>query len=237
MRALGSPSISTEHHKLKPYIVPVDEQAGSRYSPYVSEVGDVIMKCIHKWKTVNTISRKAHREGSKKFKSGFEQAESHGIKILVARQKQCIKCGDKKTTVEISQEQMNKIYDQLIDGIDEKSEIEELSTTEIEVRNYLISVSKGVIENRHAGKAMYKEVWNLIYPSRQFGRGNTNEVVDWIVNISDFDTSHGRPPLNSLVVRGDTAMPGASWDEWKKYSNTPYKTVEKAQDACWSYWS
>ena len=194
------------------------------------------MKCTHKWKTVNTVSRKAHQEGSKKFKSGFEQADSFGLKILSARRKECLYCGIKKTTVEISQSQMCKIYAQLDQRVDELG-TDYLSEIEIEVRNYLISVSKGIIENRHSSKAMYKEVWNLIYPSRRFGRGNTNEVVDWIVNISDFDISLGRPPLNSIVVRGDTGMPGTNWDEWKKYSDTKYKNAEEAQEACWTYWN
>jgi hypothetical protein len=195
------------------------------------------MTCKHKFKTINTVSRKAHREGSKKFKSGFEEANAYGIRILVARQQQCLECGKKRTTVEISKNQLDSIFSQLPQKLEDEQTDTDLSETERRVRDFLIKVSKGEIETRHEKKAMYKEVWLNIYPSRPFGRGNTNEVVDWIVNISDFDTNNNRPPLNSIVVRGDTGMPGDSWVEWKNRSNTKYKTVEKAQRACWDYWS
>jgi hypothetical protein len=193
------------------------------------------MTCKHIWKTVNTIPRKAHLGGSKKFKSGFEEADEHGIKILTVRQKQCSECGKKRTTVEISKAQLDAIYNSLSGEIKENLE-SELSTVESKVRKYLINVSKGKVQTRHERKAMYKEVWLYIYPARPFGRGNTNEVVEWIVNISDYDTNNDRPPLNSLVVRGDTGMPGNSWDEWKKYSTSTYGTADVAQNACWRRW-
>jgi len=194
------------------------------------------MLCTHKYKTVNTISRRAHKEGSKKYKSGFEEADAIGIRILVARQQQCIKCQKKRTTIEISKTQFESIIEKLPSKIPNESNDEVLTKAENKVRTYLIKVSKGLVKTRHKNKAMYKEVWNLIYPARQFGRGNTNEVVEWIVNISNFDTDNGNPPLNSLVVRGDTGMPGGSWDEWKEYSNAPFKNAEEAQLACWDYW-
>ncbi|POZ53182.1 hypothetical protein [Methylovulum psychrotolerans] len=196
------------------------------------------MKCKHKFKTINTISQKTHKEGSKKFKSGFEEANSYGIKILVARQQQCLECGEKRTTVEISKRQLDSIYAGLSKILEDEQIDSVLSDTEINVRNFLIQTSKGETKTRHEKKAMYKEVWLTVYPLRRFGRGNTNEVVEWIVNISNFDTDNGRPPLNSLVVRGDTGMPGESWVVWKNDSDTPYTTVEEAQQACWSYeWS
>ena len=184
------------------------------------------MLCKHKYKTINTVSRRTHKEGSKKFKSGFLEAENHGIKILVARQQQCLKCGKKRTTIEISKSQFDNIISSLPSGLKTEESENQLTTVENKVRDFLINVSKGLVDTRHEKKTMYKEVWNYIYPSRQFGRGNTNEVVDWIVNISDFDTDNLRPPLNSLVVRGDTGMPGNSWGEWRRYSSTKYKTVE-----------
>jgi hypothetical protein len=193
-------------------------------------------KCKHKFKTVNTVSRKAYREGSKKFKSGFDEANSYGIKILVARQQQCLECGTKRTTVEISKSQLDSIFSQLPTKLEDEDTDSDLSKTEIRVRDYLIRVSKGEIETRHGRKAMYKEVWNEVYPSRPFGRGNTNEVVEWIVNVSNFDTTNARPPLNSLVIRGDTGMPGYLWETWRKHSDTPYRTAEEAQHACWHYW-
>jgi len=195
------------------------------------------MACKHIWKTVNTISRKAHLAGSKKFKSGFDEADAYDIKILSARQKQCVECSKKRTTVEISKTQLDSIYNHLSRPIGKEGREEGLSNIENKVRKFLIKVSKGKVQTRHERKAMYKEVWLHIYPSRPFGRGNTNEVVDWIVNISDFDTSNDLPPLNSLVVRGDTGMPGDSWVEWKKHSNSLYKNVEAAQIACWDFWA
>jgi hypothetical protein len=198
-----------------------------------------IMKCKHKlgFKTINTISQKAHREGSTKFKSGFEEASLYGIKILVARQKECLECGEKRETVEISKRQLDKIYKQLSNNLEDEQDDSILSETELNVRNFLIKVCKGEVETRHERKAMYKEVWLNINPSRPFGRGNTDEVVGWVVNISNFDNDNSRPPLNSLVVRGDTKMPSEGWEEWRINSNTKYETVEEAQQACWDYWS
>jgi hypothetical protein len=197
------------------------------------------MTCKHKFKTINTVSKKTHSEGSKKFKSGFEEASSYGIKILVARQQQCLECGVKRTTVEISKRQLDSIYAQLPQKLEDDQVDSPLSKIEHNVRDFLIKVCKGEIETRHKRKAMYKEVWLNIYPSRPFGRGNTNEVVSWVVNISNFDVDNSRPPLNSLVVRGDTGMPGESWEEWRKASERKYGRVEKvdkAQQACWDYW-
>ena len=146
------------------------------------------MPCKHKYKTVNTVSRHAHKEGSKKFKSGFEEGDANGIKILVARQQQCLKCEKKRTTIEISKSQLDDIISNLPSGLAIEENNSELTNLENRVRKYLIDVSKGKIETRHDNKAMYKEVWNQFYPARQFGRGNTNEVVEWIVHISNYDT-------------------------------------------------
>ncbi|MDO9177448.1 MAG: hypothetical protein Q7U16_03820 [Agitococcus sp.] len=197
-------------------------------------------ECEHKYQTLNTISHRAHQEGSKKFKSGFEEAAANGIKILVARQQQCAECGKKRTTIEISKNQFDNIL-ALLERDPEPDVEDDLSKTEIKVRKYLIRVLEGKEDTRHEGLAMYKEVWNHIYPTRPFGRGNTNEVVDWIVNISNFDTSGKgggiKPPLNSIVVRGDTKEPGVSWELWRvntsAYKN---KTLEEAQQECRDYW-
>jgi len=193
------------------------------------------MLCKHKFKTVNTVSRHAYKSGSTKFKSGFKAADSFGIKILVARRQQCLKCSKKRTTVEISKIQLDTICAELTSNLVIKSDDTALSGVEKKVRKYLIRISKGQVKSRHKNKAMYKEVWNFVYPSREFGRGNTNEVVEWIVNISNFDTKHGRPPLNSLVIRGDTGMPGASWEEWRKHSYTIFTDAGDAQQGCWNF--
>ena len=112
----------------------------------------------------------------------------------------------------------------------------ELLTVENQVRNYLIDVSRGKYpKNRHDNLATYKETWKVIYPSKVFGRGNANEVVDWIVNISNVDLKNDAPPLNSLVVRGDTKKPGVSWETWRDQSGTKFKNVEDAQNACWKH--
>ncbi len=194
------------------------------------------MSCAHKFKTINTVSRRAHKDGSNKFRSGFEEAYLIGIKILVARQQQCVKCDKKRTTIEISKTQFNNIIEKLSSNISSETNDGLLSKVEKKVRTYLIEVSQGQIKTRHEKKAMYKEVWLKIYPKRPFGRGNTNEVVEWIVNISNLDTKNGKPPLNSIVVRGDTGLPGVSWTEWEKDSDTPYRDVQEAQEACWGYW-
>ena len=195
------------------------------------------MKCKHKFKTINTVSRRTYQKGSQKFRSGFEEANSHGIKILVARRQQCRDCGKKRTTVEISKKQLDAIFSNLSSRLEKEPSNMPISSVEKKVRDFLINVAKGQVATRHEKKAMYKEVWDLVYPSRQFGRGNTNEVVEWIVNISNYDTDNGKPPLNSLVVRGDTGMPGASWEEWKNQSGVLFENAEEAQQACWNYWN
>ena len=120
------------------------------------------------------------------------------------------------------------------DNIPKDSERSKLSETELKVRKFLISVSKGRKRNtRHSKRATYKEVWNRIYPEREFGQGNTKEIVNWIVKISNYDTENGRLPLNSLVVRQDTGEPGDGWEDWQNNSSTKYRTLEAAQDACW----
>jgi len=193
------------------------------------------MPCQHKFKTVNTVSRRAYKSGSTKFRSEFKAADSFGIKILVARRQQCLKCKKKRTTVEISKMQLDTIFPKLSSKLKMEPDGTALSDVEKKVRKYLIKISKGKSNPRHKNKAMYKEVWNSVYPSRKFGRGNTNEVVEWIVNISNFDMKHGRPPLNSLVVRGDTGMPGNSWNGWKEAFNAPFNNAEEAQQACWNF--
>jgi len=112
-----------------------------------------------------------------------------------------------------------------------------LTELEREVRKTLIKVCRGEIRTTHRRKINYKAVWEKHSPSRgKWGRGHTPEVVEWIVNISNYDIERGRPPLNSLVVRVDTGQPGKDWHLWHKGAGSPYESLAHAQAACWSYW-
>ncbi|MCG8564015.1 MAG: hypothetical protein MI747_02935 [Desulfobacterales bacterium] len=111
-----------------------------------------------------------------------------------------------------------------------------LTQVEQDVRDILIKVARGIFTTHHYRKITYKELWLSQYPNQTWGRGNTAEVVDWIVNISDQDTAKGLPPLNSIVVRKDTGEPGDSWDGWHRNAGSPFESQGHAQAACWAYW-
>lgn len=113
-----------------------------------------------------------------------------------------------------------------------------LSSLEKKVRKTLVSVCRGEVKiKEHRRKINYKTLWEMHNNSDDsWGRGKTNEVVGWIVNISNDDIEHGRPPLNSLVVRLDTGEPGDDWEGWNKEAGRPYGSLAHAQAACWAYW-
>jgi hypothetical protein len=111
--------------------------------------------------------------------------------------------------------------------------------TELEgaVRKTLIKVCRGEIQTVRRRKINYKALWEKHSPSGgNWGQSRTQEVVDWIVNISNYDVEQGRPPLNSLVVRIDTGEPGDEWHSWRKEAGSPYESLAHAQAACWAYW-
>lgn len=112
-----------------------------------------------------------------------------------------------------------------------------LSNTEKAVRKDLIKVCRGEVKTFHRRKITYKELWEKHNSGGgSWGRGCTNEVVEWIVNISNYDVAQGRPPLNSLVVRKDKGRPGKDWETWHKSAGSPYESLAHAQAACWVYW-
>lgn len=112
-----------------------------------------------------------------------------------------------------------------------------LTDLEHAVRQTLIKVCRGEEETVHRRKINYKALWEKHSPAnRTWERGNTTEVVDWIVNISNYDVERGRPPLNSLVVRVNTGQPGKNWESWHREVGSPYESLAHAQAACWAYW-
>ncbi len=115
-----------------------------------------------------------------------------------------------------------------------------LSEKEIKVKEILIDVAKGKIKTHHPKKIAYKELWLKIYPEKVWGQKYANEVVEWIVNISNTDVINNLPPLNSIVVRKDTGQPGEGWNEWlheNKKATRLYRTVNRAQKACWKHYA
>ncbi len=109
-----------------------------------------------------------------------------------------------------------------------------LTNVERAVRKTLIKVCGGEEQTKHRRKINYKALWEKhSAPDRVWGRGNTPEVVSWIVNISNYDVEHGRPPLNSLVVRLGTGQPGKKWDSWHKEAGSPSESLAHAQAAGW----
>lgn len=111
-----------------------------------------------------------------------------------------------------------------------------LNSIEKKVRKILIQVARGERETYHHRKITYKELWLTQHPDGTWGRGNTPEVVEWIVNISNRDTENGLPPLNSIVVRKDTSEPGEDWKTWHRDAGSPFESQSHAQAACWAYW-
>jgi len=181
--------------------------------------------CKHQWKTTDTVARKAHLNGEKKFRSGFEKASEAGVNLLAARRKVCDKCGEKKTTVELDWEELRPL----------------LPSNDIEkVRQLLIKVAMGKEkEIKYSKRITYKELWEKIHPEMLWMPENfrklTRIVVGWIVDISDKNLENEEPPLNSLVVRSDTGMPGDDWKSWAEAEDCIYETADKAQNACWHH--
>ncbi len=205
---------------------------------------DTLEKCQHlKLKTLNTVSWKAHKEGSPKFRGGFEEAERRGIRIRAARRKQCVKCGERITTVELSEDNYYRLlnpFDLQEQRLDQLSVNMGLSHTENLVKDYLIDVARKEVPTRYNGLATYKEVWNRVYPNRPWGRGNTQMVVEWVNAVSDWALDKGLPPLGALVVRVDTKKPGSYWVHWlnsNREAKRRYSDIQKAQQRCWEIWS
>lgn len=115
------------------------------------------------------------------------------------------------------------------------------------IRELLILVAKGEFETHKLGLISYKELWtSRLNGSRLFrgtwGRGRKDEIVRRITNISAYDLSHNRPPLNELVVVKGSQEPGEEWANIKTYLESefeviaPYSSHQEAQEACWRYW-
>ena len=115
-------------------------------------------------------------------------------------------------------------------------QLTDVNNIENKVRKVLIKVARGNMNTYYFRKITYKELWLTQYPTRDFGQGNTKEVVNWIVNISDVDIKNKLPPLNALVVRKDTSEPGDNWASWHKSIGCPFESLSHAQSACWAYW-
>lgn len=111
-----------------------------------------------------------------------------------------------------------------------------LSKIEKAVRKVLVRVARCDFKTYHHRKITYKELWLTQYPQNIWGQGNTQEVVKWIVDISDQDIKKGLPPLNAIVVRKDTSEPGKDWLSWHKETGSPFESQAHAQAACWAYW-
>jgi len=179
----------------------------------------------HQWKTTDTVARKAYLKGEKKFRSGFEKASEARINLIAARRKVCDKCGETKTTVELDWEELRPL----------------LPSDDIgKVHQILIKVAMGKEKKiKYSKRITYKELWEKIHPETPWIPKNfrklTGVVVDWIVDISNDNIEKNEPPLNSLVVRSDTGMPGYDWTLWAKSKASIYKTAKKAQEACWEY--
>jgi hypothetical protein len=109
------------------------------------------------------------------------------------------------------------------------------------LRKLLIETATGNLKTDRARLISYKELWERI--SREdWGRAKVRELVPRIFDISVFEISHGRPPLNELVVRKDKGVSGDEWDDTKRCLEKesgltlPYLSHREAQEACWRYW-
>jgi hypothetical protein len=181
--------------------------------------------CSHQWKTTDTVAIKAHLNGEKKFRSSFEKASEADVNLHAVRRKVCANCGVKKTTVELDWEDFRP----LLPSDDLKK-----------VRQLLIKIALGKEkDSKYPKRITYKELWEKIHPETPWLPENfrkfTRIVVDWLVDIANQNLENGEPPLNSLVVRSDTGMPGDDWKNWAEAEGCQYKTADEAQNACWCY--
>lgn len=117
-----------------------------------------------------------------------------------------------------------------------------LSKQEEKVREILVRTAKGKTKTHRLGLISYSELWERV-SKKPWGRGCKSQVVNWISKISTYELLHGRPPLNEVVVKKSTGLPGEPWLPIKRHHekklkiNLPYKSHEEAQGACWQYWA
>lgn len=116
-----------------------------------------------------------------------------------------------------------------------------LTNKERKVREILIKIAQGKIRTHRPGFISYSELWRQV-SDKPWGRGCKTPIVNWISKITSYELSHGRPPLNELVVKKGTDRPGYPWRNIKKYHKEmldleiPYSSHEEAQEECWQYW-
>ena len=117
-----------------------------------------------------------------------------------------------------------------------------LTYQERKARALLIRVAKGLVNTHKIGLISYKEFWRAI-DRRSWGRARKDEIVKIVSNISTCELRNARPPLNELVVRKDSHLPGEPWENIKQYHeerygvDVPYTSHRDAQEACWKFWA
>ena len=117
-----------------------------------------------------------------------------------------------------------------------------LTNPEKKAKELLVKVAKGLVNTHKSGLISYKEFWKAI-DRRPWGRARKNEIVSIVSNISTYELQNKRPPLNELVVRKDSHVPGEPWENIKQYHeehygvDVPYSSHREAQEACWKFWA
>ena len=117
-----------------------------------------------------------------------------------------------------------------------------LTYQEKKARALLIRVAKGLVNTHKIGLISYKEFWRVI-DRRPWGRAKKDEIVNIVSNISTYELQNERPPLNELVVRKDSHLPGEPWENIKQQHedqyrvDVPYTSHRDAQEACWKFWA
>jgi hypothetical protein len=119
----------------------------------------------------------------------------------------------------------------------------ELTETERVARDLLIRIAQGTIRNTRLPHLIgYKEFWTRLYDT-PFGQGCAPKIVHMIDRISAYELSHGRPPLNELVVTIAIREPKQNWKNIQNFFSkefgvqAPYETHSEAQSACWAFWA
>ena len=116
-----------------------------------------------------------------------------------------------------------------------------LTKQEKKARELLVKVAKGFVNTHRTGLISYKEFWTAIDRS-QWGRARIHEIVDIVSHISTYELQNERPPLNELVVRIDSHVPGEPWENIKQHHeehygvDVPYTSHREAQEACGKFW-
>ena len=194
------------------------------------------MPCTHKWKTVGKVTQEDHDLGNPKFSKGFETYNAlenpiSGEKLVViaVRRRQCTLCQERSTTVEMDHFELKVHLPNHNHSLFGRTKV------------ILIDVAKGTthLQLTYGNRISYMELYEAL--GAPFGAWSpsirikaTRFIEEIVIEISDANIANGEPPLNAIVVRKDTGLPGPGWNDWAK-RNVYKKTPQQAQNEVFNH--